>query len=136
MYLCLTFKNKEIKKNTPNNLQPVHKQVKWSFIENILEKEAWKRHEKFALEDKIRSFIRKPYESYHQVKQSMYRYMRHVSWFAEHSILKYRRKKCFLTYTVLAYPVPRLSGLFQSGSRFIDLNLNQLLIFSTCFIWF
>ena len=79
--MCFTFKNKKTKKHTPNNLQPVHKQVKWSFIENILEKEAWKRHEKFALEDKIRSFIRKPYESYQQVKQSMYRYMRHVSWF-------------------------------------------------------
>ena len=60
-------------------MQPVHKQVKWSFIENILEKEAWKRHEKFALEDKIRSFIRKPAESRNKVKNSMFRYMEQVS---------------------------------------------------------
>ena len=68
-------------------MQPVHKQVKWSFIENILEKEAWKRHEKLELEDKIRSFIRKPSESYWKVRNSIYRYMKHVSCFYKHNIL-------------------------------------------------
>jgi len=68
--------------------RPAHKKVKWSFIENILEKETWKRHKKLELEDKkrreklelekkIRSFIRKPMESYRKVKNSIYRYIDH-----------------------------------------------------------
>ena len=79
-------------------MQPAHKKVKWSFIENILEKETWKRHKKLELEDKkrreklelekkIRSFIRKPMESYRKVKNSMYRYIDHVSYFFKQSIL-------------------------------------------------
>ena len=72
--------------------------MKWTFIENILEKEAWKRHKKLELEDKkrreklelekkIRSFIRKPSESYSRVEQTMFEYMYPVSCFAEHSFL-------------------------------------------------
>ena len=90
-----------------NIFQSVHKKVKWSFIENILVKEAWKRHKKLELEDKkrreklelekkIRSFIRKPSESYSRVEQTMVEYMYHVSCFAEHSFLNTDKKSTAL----------------------------------------
>jgi len=54
----------------------IYENVSWKFIENILENETWERHRKNELEDKVRSFIRKPLESYRKLVHVLYGYMK------------------------------------------------------------
>jgi len=69
--------------------------VSWSFIDNILEKETWKRHEKLKLDYKMKYFTMKPGVSNMKIGRAVDRYYNVIS-----DSVSYEQYKWF-TYDVI-----------------------------------